>query len=96
MEHNLVTVDSVLHHVSVVVSRLVDGEAVLVHPQQAKIRVLNAVGARVWELVDGRRSLGDISQVIVAEFDIELSRAQSDVLAFCADLVQAGVLTTSV
>ena len=90
------TVDSVLHHVSVVVSRLVDGEAVLVHPQQAKIRVLNAVGARVWELVDGRRSLGDISQVIVAEFDIELPRAQSDVLAFCADLVQAGVLTTSV
>ena len=90
------TVDSVLQHVPVVVSRLVDGEAVLVHPQQAKIRVLNAVGARVWELMDGRRSLGDISQVIVAEFDIELPRAQSDVLAFCADLVQAGVLATSV
>ena len=90
------TVDSVLQHAPVVVSRLVDGEAVLVHPQQAKIRVLNGVGARVWELMDGRRSLGDISQVIVAEFDIELPCAQSDVLAFCANLVQAGVLAPSV
>ena len=78
-----------------VVSRVIDGEAVLVHPGQARIRVLNAVGARIWELVDGQRTLGDIAQAISAEYEVDLSRAQTDVLAFCADLIQSGVLTTT-
>jgi len=53
------------------------------------------MGARIWELVDGRRTLGDIAQTITAEYEVDLPRAQTDVLAFCADLAQAGVLTTS-
>lgn len=75
-----------------VVSRQIEDEAVLVHPLQGKVRVLNAVGARVWELADGRRTVSEIAQAITLEYDVELPRAQADVLAFCADLVQAGVL----
>ena len=93
-EREFVTLDSVPQHVPMVVSRVIDGEAVLVHPGQARIRVLNAVGARIWELVDGQRTLGDIAQAIRAEYKVDLSRAQADVLAFCADLMQAGVLTS--
>jgi hypothetical protein len=78
-----------------VVSRVIDGEAVLVHPGQARIRVLNAVGARIWELIDGQQTLGEIAQEISAEFEVDLSRAQMDVLVFCADLVHVGVLTTT-
>ena len=95
-EREFVTLDSVPQHVPMVVSRVIDGEAVLVHPGQAKIRVLNAIGARIWELVDGQQTLGDIAQAITAEYEVDLPRAQTDVVAFCADLAQAGVLTTSV
>ena len=87
--------DSIPQHVPMVVSRVIDGEAVLVHPGQARIRVLNAVGARIWELMDGQQTLGEIAQGISAEFEVDLARAQTDVLVFCADLVHAGVLTTT-
>jgi hypothetical protein len=86
------TLDSLPRQAPNVVSRQIDDEAVLVHPLQGKVRVLNAVGARVWELADGQRTVAEIAQTITAEYDVELPRAQADVLAFCDDLAQADVL----
>ena len=88
------TLDSVVHRTPLVVSRMIDGEAVLVHPGQAKIRVLNSVGARIWELADGQHTLSDIAQVIAGEYDVDAPRAQADVLTFCVGLLEAGILTT--
>lgn len=82
-------------HAPGVMSRLVDGEMVLVHPAQGKIRVLNRVGTRLWELADGRRSVDEMASAIAAEYGVGLDRARSDALAFCADLVGRGVLTSA-
>ena len=80
-------------HAPGVISRIIESEAVVVHPQQGKVRVLNPVGARLWELADGQRTVAELAGAIVAEYDVELPRAQADALAFCADLVGRGVLT---
>ena len=79
-------------HAPGVISRLIDGEAVLVHPTQGKVRVLNAVGAAIWEAVDGRRDIAALAQAVVAEYDVPLARAEADVSAFCEDLAGRGVL----
>lgn len=84
--------DSVPRQEPAVVSRLIDGEAVLVHPGQGKVRVLNTVGARLWELANGERTAGDIAQIIAGEYEVNLARAETDVLAFYGDLVDRGVL----
>jgi hypothetical protein len=76
-----------------VVSRLLDEEAVLVHPGQGKVRVLNPVGARVWELVDGQRTLADIVRVIATEYEVDITRVELEVPAFCEDLAQRGALS---
>lgn len=65
---------------------------VLVHPVQGKVRVLNPVGARVWELADCRRTLGEIIEMIATEYQVDITRVAGDVSAFCADLEQRGVL----
>jgi hypothetical protein len=88
------TLDSLPQQAPNVVSRQIEDEVVLVHPLQGKVRVLNAVGARVWELADGHRTVAEIAQTITAEYDVELPCAQVDVTAFCDDLAQAGVLIT--
>jgi len=75
-----------------VVSRLLDGEAVLIHPAQGKVRVLNGVGARIWELADGRHSIGAMARLLAQEYEVGLSQAGSDVLAFCHDLSGRGLL----
>jgi len=90
-----VTLDSVLQHEPSVISRMIDGEAVLVHPRQGKVRVLNPVGARFWELADGERTAGDVARIIADEYGVELARVEADVLAFCRDLMGRGVLTTN-
>ncbi len=75
-----------------VISRRMDGEAVLVDPVRGKVRVLNAVGAAIWELTDGERNLAGLAQAVAAEYDVPLARAEADVSAFCADLVARGVM----
>jgi hypothetical protein len=76
-----------------VASRALDGEAVLVHPGQNKVAVLNEVGARLWELADGQHSIGDMAQVIADEYEVSLIKAEADTLAFCNDLAGRGLLT---
>ena len=75
-----------------VVSRLMDGEAVLVHGEQGQVRVLNETGAHLWQLCDGVLSIGDLAAALAAEYDVDFPRAQADALAFCADLAERGVL----
>ena len=85
----------VVAHTPGVVSRMVDGEAVLVDPKKGMVRVLNPAGARIWEMIDGRRTVAELAADIAAEYGIEASRAQADTTAFCEDLVRRDVLTVS-
>jgi hypothetical protein len=80
-------------HAQGVLSQLVDGEMVLVHPAQGKVLVLNRVGARLWELADGRRSVEEMADIVADEYDVDLERARADALAFCTDLAERGVLS---
>jgi hypothetical protein len=80
-------------HAQGVLSRLVDGEMVLVHPAQGKVRVLNRVGSRLWELADGRRSVEEMAVIIADEYGVGLDRARGDSLAFFADLAGRGLLS---
>jgi hypothetical protein len=82
-------------HAPEVVSRLVDGEAVVVHPRQGVVRVFNPVGARLWELADGRRSVAELVETITREYDVDQEQASHDALVFLADLVNRGVLVVS-
>jgi hypothetical protein len=79
-------------HTPDVVGRLLGEEAVLVQPQQGVVRVLNAVGARLWELADGGRTVGELADIIAAEYDVDKERASADALAFCEDLARRGML----
>lgn len=76
-----------------VVGRVVEGEAVLVLPERGEVKVLNEVGARIWELVDGSRTIREIVDVICAEYDVEQAQAESDTLAFIAELESKGIIS---
>jgi hypothetical protein len=78
-----------------VVGQVIEGEAVLVLPERGEVKVLNQVGARIWQLADGHRTLGDIVAVICAEYAVEPAQAQADVLEFAAELERKGVVKLS-
>ena len=83
MESPLITLGSIPQQAPNVVSRQIEDEAVLVHPVQGKVRVLNAVGARVWELADGQHTVAEIAQMITAEYEVDLPSRRSR----CIDLL---------
>ena len=85
--------DVIPRRTSSVASRALDGEAVLVHAEQKKITVLNGVGARLWELADGQRTIREMARVIAEEYEVSPVKAESDTLAFCRELAGRGLLT---
>lgn len=78
-----------------VVGRVVDGEAVLVLPDQGQVKVLNEVGARFWSLADGSRSIAQIAQAICTEYDVDPDQAEADALEFFTSLSDKGVVVFS-
>jgi hypothetical protein len=76
-----------------VAARTVDGSAVIVLADTGEVTVLNPVGTRVWELVDGLRSVGDIARMIEAEYEVGWEQAQQDVYDFVKTLAEAGAIT---
>jgi pyrroloquinoline quinone biosynthesis protein D len=62
-------------------SRLGDDFVVLDH-QGRMLRGLSPTGARVFELMDGARSTGEIASLLASEFGIPLERAFEDVRRF--------------
>jgi hypothetical protein len=80
-----------------VVSRGIAGEQILVPVRKkaadmAAVYVLNEVGARIWELVDGRRSLADIGSVLLLEYDAQPERIEEDLVEIVVQLEELGML----
>lgn len=75
-----------------VVGQIVQNEAVLVLPLQGEAKVLNEVGATIWRLADGSRSIRDIAAVLCEEYDVAPEEARRDTFEFVAELVRRQIL----
>ena len=75
-----------------VATRIIDGEAVIVLPKSGQVKVLNEVGSRIWELIDGTRSVGEITEIVVAEYDVTTDQAERDVEEFIQELIEGDML----
>jgi len=73
--------------------QIIEGEAVLLSMDTKVLRGLNPVGSRIWELIDGQRSLEEITGVIVQEFEVAPGVAVQDVQAFIQTLLDRGLVT---
>jgi len=76
-----------------VVSRKIVDELILVPMRKdvadtETLYTLNEVGARVYELIDGKRPLQEIMDTIVNEFEVAKQQAESDVTEFVAQLLE--------
>jgi hypothetical protein len=87
----MLSLDTILNPNPKVVGRIVDDEAVLVLPEQGEVKVLNEVGSRIWELVDGTRTIREIAYHIHREFDVDEVAAEMDTLEFVSEILDLGI-----
>jgi hypothetical protein len=75
-------------------ARVYNGEAFIVLPHEGKYKILNDCGSRVWELMDGSRTIGDIAHLIEEEYKVTLDKALADVIEFVNDLREHKMLAS--
>jgi hypothetical protein len=71
--------------------RTFEHETAVILPTASAVRVLNEVGARVWELADGR-TFREIVDTLVNEYEVERTQLELDAQAFLAELHGRGLL----
>jgi hypothetical protein len=82
-----------VHHPATA-SRLFSGEAVVITPAENTVRMFNRVGSRIWELMDGVRSVEDIAVVLAEEYQVSAENALVSVHRFVDELAARGLVST--
>jgi len=83
--------DKVLRKNTDMVDRVIDDETILLPIYKTSkeincIYTLNKVASRVWGLVDGKRTLGEIKSKVLKEFDTNPKEVNKEMQKFLKDL----------
>jgi hypothetical protein len=82
------------HESIVVVSRDqmasdIAGETVILGLTAARYYGLDAVGARVWQLIQTPMAVSDLTRAIVSEYEVDPERCEHDLLKLLRQMVEA-------
>lgn len=61
-------------------------QIVLLHVRTEQYYSLDEVGARVWELIDGRRTAGEFAAILQGEYAVEEAVLRADIEELLEDL----------
>lgn len=84
--------NSIPAHSPNLIWRIMNDGAVLVSPEIGKVRVLNEMGAAIWQLIDGQKSVDGIATLLVNQYEVSMEQVRNDLTAFTADLTERGLL----
>lgn len=93
-----ITASSVFRRSEEVVCRQVGAESILVPIRQNVgnldfVYTLSPVAARIWALIDGKRTVEDIVGMIVDEYDVPRETAVADAQQLLTDLAGVSLVT---
>lgn len=68
------------------------GESVILSLKSGTYYGLNAVGNSIWALIQEPKTIGDIYDAILQEYEVDLHTCETDVQALIADLLSAQLI----
>ena len=74
--------------------RVIDGEVVVLSPQDVSIHALTGCGGRVWELILEEATIPEIIQTICEEYEVETEEATNDITEFIEKLTAMKLVET--
>ena len=81
-----------------VVAREIEGELIIVPlvagmgDLEDELFTLNDTGKAVWDLLDGKRNLGEVSAALAESFEAPAGEIEADVLGLVEELAKRGML----
>lgn len=76
------------------ISTTIDDEEVLLELDSEEYFGLNAVGADLWNQLAQPKSITDLKQYLITEYDVDAETAQNDVVSLIEDLNDADLIET--
>jgi len=73
----------------------VNGEAVILHFDSGQYFSLNVVGTLVWKMIEQPRSVSQLRDAILREYDVEPERCERDLLGLLSELRERGLIEVS-
>lgn len=70
----------------------VTGLAYIYNVKRKKFIVLEDVSKEVWMMIERKKCLGDIIELIAQDYEVEYSVIEQDIIELINDLIQLGVL----
>ncbi|MBB4634703.1 PqqD family peptide modification chaperone [Longimicrobium terrae] len=74
------------------VSTELEGEAVILHLGDGIYYGLNAVGARLWSLLEEPRAVAELRDALVADYEVDAETAERDVIELMDELMERGLV----
>jgi hypothetical protein len=79
------------------VTRNIGGETIIVPIRSHvgdldSIYILNGIGTRVWELIDGLKDAKEIAETICSEYEVSMEEAERDITEFMRELRELGAI----
>jgi hypothetical protein len=68
-------------------------EAVMMSIEAGRYFGLNAVGARIWELLETPRTIAELCERIAEEFEVDVDSCGPDVVKFTDSLIDNGIVS---
>ena len=68
------------------------GEAVILNLESGVYYGLDAVGARIWNLIQEPRTVNEIRDALLEEYEVEPDRCERDIVALLEQLADAGLI----
>lgn len=69
-----------------------DGEAVILNLQNSVYYGLDPVGARIWRLIQTPRTVNEVRDILLQEYDVEADRCERDLLELLQKLAAEGLI----
>jgi len=77
---------------SQVMDRSVGDETVILNLESGTYYGLDPVGARMWQLLGEGKSLGEVCEIMLEEYDVARERLEQDLLNLAGELAGKGLI----
>jgi hypothetical protein len=66
--------------------RVIDGDVVVLHPEERMLHALKGCGSMMWELIEKETAISEILEVVCEEYEVEPARAEAEITQFVHNL----------
>ncbi len=92
MSKKTISIESKICRNEELVTSEIDGEVVMMSIDNGEYYGMDAIGSRIWELIDKPTQVDQLIETLMAEFQVDRETCKHDVLVFLNDMSGSDVI----